>query len=77
MSEQIKELAKQAQVDGDAIHYYSSAFVEKFAKLIIKECIDAMLEVLDEESCDDEFYRGYDAGVMGSINTVKAHFGVE
>jgi hypothetical protein len=40
MNERIRELAKQAQVDGDAIHYYSPAFAEKFAELIVQECLD-------------------------------------
>lgn len=39
MNERIKELAKQAQVDGDAIHYYSQQFAEKFAELIVNDVL--------------------------------------
>lgn len=42
MNERMRELAEQAQLDGDAIHYYSPAFAEKFAKLIVRECIRNM-----------------------------------
>jgi len=40
MNELIKELAAQASDDGNHIHYYNLAFAEKFAELIVRECID-------------------------------------
>jgi hypothetical protein len=38
MNELIEELIKQAQEDGDAIHYYNPAFAKKLVELTVKEC---------------------------------------
>ena len=40
MNERIKELAEQAsEIDGDDLLYYHPVFAEKFAQLIVMECI--------------------------------------
>ena len=62
MNEKIKQLAIEAQNNGDSIHYYDPVFVEKFAELIVKECAD-YAEYLD--------LPGYKAKML------KKHFGVE
>ena len=33
MNDRLKELAEQARVDGDAIHYYSPLFAEKVRRV--------------------------------------------
>ena len=64
MNNRIQELAKQAQIDGDAIHYYSQGFAKKFAELIVKECIDN-IEVWELDSRNHISYM------------LARHFGVE
>ena len=78
MNERIKQLAEQA---GYTDAYYESddgAFVpaefdkEKFAELIVWDCIEA----IDAK----EYTMGGDTEAMGmrfSINIIKKHFGVE
>ena len=61
MNGKIKELALQAQNNGDSIHYYDSVFAEKFAQLIVRECIDYCGENLSKT-------------VGGAL---KIHFGIE
>ena len=65
MNEQIKLLAAQASDDGDHIHYYNLAFAEKFAKLIIKECV----VMADDFECD--------VNQRGLVDRMKQHFGVK
>lgn len=63
MNERIKKLAALAQIDEDAIHYYSPAFAEKFAELIIKECME-----LGDKALQDGKWPG---------DVLKEYFGVE
>jgi hypothetical protein len=67
MNERIKELIEQAQMDGDNIHFYSPAFAEKFAELIVKECI----EVVEKQKAKMSY------GPTFVIEDIKQHFGVE
>ena len=42
MNPRIKQLAEQAsEIDGDDLLYYHPVFAEKFALLIVQECIEA------------------------------------
>jgi hypothetical protein len=68
MNEKIKEFAKQANLNEDAVPYHLSDYdyleypnVEKFAELVIKECIDYCGENLSKT-------------VGGAL---KIHFGVK
>jgi hypothetical protein len=65
MNERIKELARQASKEAFPIN--SIAFMEKFAELIVQECIDLSLR---SSHRDDD---------MGAIiaNKIKEHFGVK
>lgn len=65
MNERIRELAKQAQDNGDAIHYYDPVFAEKFAELIVRECARICVKEarqLGGRVCSDK---------------IKDHFGVK
>lgn len=68
MNERIKELIEQAQMDGDNIHYYSPVFAEKFAELIVRECID-LVEGYTKQRTHTTFYKAEEQ--------IKQHFGVE
>lgn len=66
MNDRLKELAEQARVDGDAIHYYSPLFAEKFAELIVKECVDTVSDCSVEYCTRPQI-----------VSEIKEHFGVE
>ena len=62
MNERIRLLAEQAsEIDGDDLLYYNPVFAEKFAELIVNECIDY---------CGENLSRT----VGGAL---KIHFGVK
>jgi hypothetical protein len=43
MNERIKQFAEEAsEIDGDDLLYYHPVFAEKFAELIVQECICAL-----------------------------------
>jgi hypothetical protein len=85
MNERIKELAKQAQDNGDAIHYYDPIFAKKFAELIVAECIEiAKNEMFSKETIEDtednedqEYLRGNNGGIVDVIVAIRNHFGDE
>lgn len=70
MNERIKLLVEQAQDWADAHAPYASEeqeyFAEKFAKLIVRECID----IIDEEG-------SHEGGSIRSMEKIREHFGVE
>jgi hypothetical protein len=74
MNERIKELAKQAQDNGDAIHYYDPIFAKKFAELIVRECIGCCEQVIS-----DPVPKDYDTWLNGGeqcIQEIKEYFGL-
>ncbi len=84
MNERIKELAEQADI---YINKYNCAesgngteiigwHIEKFAELIVKECIDK-IQSNRKIYNPSEWDQGADWGLNDSINTIKEHFGVE
>jgi hypothetical protein len=75
MNERIKELAKQAMVEypHEMGGKYMGFSKDKFAELIVKECIDAVLT-------EGQSYAIKSAGEHQSkwfANAIKKHFGVE
>ena len=61
MNKEIKELAKQAQLE----HCVSHVRLEQFAQLIIKECCEKMLTLEVK----------YPANL--TVREIKQHFGIE
>ena len=79
MNERIKELWYQAVQPhtGDS-WAEQTAFMEKFAELIVGECIQVSEPVLDEPYEDmTEFGKGLVEGQDVAIEKIKQHFGVE
>jgi VIT1/CCC1 family predicted Fe2+/Mn2+ transporter len=82
MNPRIKELAEQAQDNGDAIHYYDPIFAKKFAELIVAECIEIAKaemfskEVIDQEEHieDREYLRGNNGGIVDAVVSIRNHF---
>ena len=72
MNERIFKLAGQAISEVPApldFHHEHFLFAEKFAELIVKECI----EQCTANDSNDE----WDKGVRWAANQIKEHFGVE
>ena len=75
MNERIEELAEQAGIEFDddfplepeTIYYLKLSDFEKFAELIIAECIDQV----------EVFNTRMDAGPRHIVEAIKEHFGVK
>ena len=79
MNERIRELAEQAGMNivDDKFSTYGK-FAEKFAELIVRECINVCEPVLDEPYEDmDEFGKGLVEGQDVAVEKIKKHFGVD
>ena len=79
MNERTKEIAEQAgsyAYEQEELHgvLYIEAFKEKFAELLVKECVQVMKSEGEQFSLDQNF----DAvkGVGRCMRRVKEHFGV-
>ena len=80
MNERIKELAKQAEDHADSQGFfvtinfasdYQDCLMEKFAELIVRECV-AICQDIDGE--EDAMAR---CGRQDCVAEIKEHFGVE
>jgi hypothetical protein len=71
MNERIKELAKEAAREMNETGTYSEPkFQEKFAELIVRECLSI---VEPTEDSNDEWC----VTLKGTAQEIKEHFGVE
>jgi hypothetical protein len=87
MNERIKELALEAGKYADETQPRGSytrdgmwlyAYNEKFAELIVRECVQVCEPILDEPYEDmTEFGKGLVEGQDVAIERIKEHFGVE
>ena len=71
MNERIRELSEQARQYAESKMHLtgvkdSAAYDEKFAQLIVQEC----LGIIDEEG-------SHEGGSIRSMEAIKEHFGVE
>ena len=81
MNERIRQLAEQArEYVADAIELgfpqdqVDDIRDEKFAELIVRECM-ALCKSMDET--DTRYRYDYRHGVLDCVDTIKQHFGVE
>ena len=79
MNERIRQMAEQAYFDCDITTSIKipREFVEKFAELIVRECLDIALEVRGEPATDTHYVIGYDRACEKMISGIREHFGVE
>jgi hypothetical protein len=93
MNERIKELALQARnyaLDEKRIYErmhnteqcmeeYREVYNEKFAELIVRECMAQIEEVKQIKAghAGLEYTQGFDDGMFVAIRTIEEHFGVE
>lgn len=76
MNKRIKKLAEQAGCSIDGMGY-GEGNVEKFAELIVRECMSQIEEVkqLKVGHAGPEYNQGFDDGMFVAIRTIEEHFG--
>ena len=84
MNERIKELAEQAGISlsqKDYSYYWveSAEDIEKFAELIIRQCLahGKLTQSQTVVNGSEEYNAGREMGIEVFINQIKLHFGVE
>ena len=84
MNERIKELADQAELTiRTSIGTYMShpEFNKKFAELIVRECVQTLIDNTPErytnESAEEDWDKGYDRAMKDCVHHIQEHFGVE
>ena len=81
MNERAKQLALQAlkhpDNDNDGLTVFDNDELEKFAELIVRDCLDIALEVRGEPATDTHYVIGYDRACEKMISGIREHFGVE
>ena len=81
MNERIRQLAEQCYETGpigkDGWPEYSKFNEEKFAELIIQECVLVINTEAGEREDDDEYERVWKMGTEFAVYQIKQHFGVE
>jgi hypothetical protein len=86
MNERIKELSLQASdsiPDDVSAEHAMYLFQEKFAELIVKECIDLAMgemvsadEMMVEETDERAYLLGNNGGILDAVGAIRLHFGV-
>jgi hypothetical protein len=78
MNERIRELAEQAEMSANkGDHVDVKLMMEKFAELIVKECIETVAENMYSGMTHSDFSDGADFAYAQAISDIKEHFGVE
>ena len=87
MNKRIKELLGQAydQAVPETWTTLSSEQLErvyeKFAALIVRECVQTLIDNTPErytnESAEEDWDKGYDRAMKDCVHHIKEHFGVE
>lgn len=88
--ERLRELAQQAGIKygvRDDV-YYSKSFdgvyrldMEKFAELIVRECVQTLIDNTPErytnEATEEDWDKGYDRAMKDCVHHIQEHFGVK
>ena len=82
MNEKITELMMKATKDMPETYYWPGQYVEKFAELIVRECMAQIKEVKElslpyNANREQSYEFGYDDGMTVAIRTIEEHFGVD
>ena len=77
MNERIKELWEEAAKEpyGGTWEEHT-AFMEKFAELIVRECM-SIIKQGEGLGKEDDFDKGFQAGIAMAYNRVRTQMGVE
>lgn len=81
MNERIRELAEQTgyiwHASGDPqIYEFTPEKLEKFAELIVRKCM-SIIKQGDGLGNEDDFDKGFQAGIAMAYNRIRAQMGVE
>jgi len=79
MNERIRQLAEQARTHFPKTETSGEFWVfdeQKFAELIVKECIETVAENMYSGSTPSDFSDGADFAYAQAISDIKQHFGV-
>jgi hypothetical protein len=82
MNDKIKDLAEQAGmvIVDDQFSTYGK-FAEKFAKLIVKECIDCVDDLIEPDPYTDtvaeDLYRAHNYALKQAMKHIANRFGIE
>ena len=81
MNERIRELAKQAGMITEADFASGGHFAEKFAELIVGECVQTLIDNTParytNEAAEEDWDKGYDRAMTDCVHHIKEHFGVK
>ena len=82
MNQRIKLLAEQALIEFMDENEYATVILpdllsQKFAELIVKECIETVAENMYSGMTHSDFSDGADFAYAQAISDIKQHFGVE
>jgi len=77
MNERIRELAAQAWVDNDQLDACGYTDLEKFADLLVRECITTMTNLESDIKQKFPWKKEEVVSTSGHIQKLKEHFGVE
>jgi len=66
-----------AQGCWDDLDDYARQGIEKFAELIVRDCLDIAFEVRGKPATDTHYVIGYDRACEKMISGIREHFGVE
>ena len=74
----LERFAAQSLVEYDGELIFSK---EKFAELIVRECVQTLLDNTPEEftneAAEEDWDRGYDQAMRDCVHHIQEHFGVE
>lgn len=74
MNERLTDLAIKAKVE----HCISHVRLQEFAELIVRECVQTMINNTPERyASEDDWDRGYGRAMEDCIHHIREHFGVE
>ena len=81
MNERILELAKQCGYWSGQTIEMNDVGIEKFAELIVRECVQTLIDNTPErytnESAEEDWDKGYDRAMKDCVHHIQEHFGVE
>jgi hypothetical protein len=80
MNERIQELMEEAGIYDFVVESMGiNEEMEKFAELIVKECMAQIQQVREIKAghAGPDYTQGFDDGMFVAISTIEEHFGVE
>ena len=77
MNKRLEQMMWKAAEDMPQCYYVPPQFWEKFAELIVQECVSVINTEAAEHEDDDEYERAWKMGTEFAVYQIKQHFGVE